>query len=326
MSKKWGCALAVAGWLCTVPAQAVEIQFVAQDLADVTSGQDLWRYVYRVTGSFAAGSGFNVLFGPTYGALEDFPTAPNGDWMTSTTPPFAGADSLYTAIDNKRVTVLISLDLSAAFDTISDSILLRRLHEQFGVIGISLDWLTSYLSNRQHYVKIGRHGSSCEPSTVGVLQGSLLGPVLFAAYVSPVGHLVTSFSIEHHQYADDTQLFLAMRPLTFQTDLAMLQSCTHVVKQWFALNNLLLNPDKSEVIVFRTTAQLASSAASVDNVVVAGANLQISSQLKSLGVILDSRQRSRSPAITTYGHCDTFAVCCHSGCSDTCLQHRWVEA
>lgn len=98
MSKKWGCALAVAGWLCTVPAQAVEIQFVAQDLADVTSGQDLWRYVYRVTGSFAAGSGFNVLFGPTYGALEDFPTAPNGDWMTSTTPPFAGADSLYTAI------------------------------------------------------------------------------------------------------------------------------------------------------------------------------------------------------------------------------------
>jgi len=61
---------------------------------------------------------------------------------------------------------------------------------------------------------------------VGVPQGSVLGPVLFAAYISPVEQLITSHGVEHNQYADDTQLFLAMRASTIRAGLSMLEACT----------------------------------------------------------------------------------------------------
>jgi hypothetical protein len=85
------------------------------------------------------------------------------------------------------------------------------------------------------------------------------------------------------------QLFLEMRTSTLQADLAELQSCTHAVKQWFTTNNLLSNPDKSEVTAFRSAAQQASPTAFLNSVIAAGANLPISVQLKSLGVLPDSR-------------------------------------
>jgi len=68
----------------------------------------------------------------------------------------------------------------------------------------------------------------------------------------------------------------------------MLSECTDAVKQWYLCNHLLLNADKSEVVAFGTAYQL-KSAAQIDTVSVAGAKLHVSSELKSLGVILDQR-------------------------------------
>ena len=197
-------------------------------------------------------------------------------------------DSLYKSIDTVHLTTLIGLDLSAAFDTISHSILLGRIRDEFGVSGAPLRWLQSYLTDRRHYVKLGRHCSSTVQCTAGVPQGSVLGPILFAAYISPVGQLITSHGVEHHQYADDTQLFLAMRASMIRAGLSTLEACTRDVKRWFAENDLLLNADKSEVMMIGTPAQLRA-ASSVNTVAVADANLTLSSKLKSLGVILDSR-------------------------------------
>ena len=124
-------------------------------------------------------------------------------------------DSLYKSIDTTHLTTLIGLDLSAAFDTISHSSLLERIRDEFGVSGAPLRWLQSYLTDRRHYVKLGRHCSSAVQCSAGVPQGSVLGPILFAAYISPVGQFITSHGVEHRQYADDTQLFLAMRHRLF---------------------------------------------------------------------------------------------------------------
>ena len=117
----------------------------------------------------------------------------------------------------------------------------------------------------------------------------MLGPLLFAAYVSPVGELIAEYGVEHHQYADDTQLFLEMSTSTIRHDLTTLEKCSAAVRHWFAENDLQLNADKSEVLMLGTSAQLSAASSVVDSVAVAGATLSISSEVKSLGVVFDSR-------------------------------------
>ena len=65
-------------------------------------------------------------------------------------------DSVYTTANDKQVTVLIGLDLSAAFDTVNHSILLKWLQSEFGVTGTLLAWLQSYLEGRTQFVKLGQ--------------------------------------------------------------------------------------------------------------------------------------------------------------------------
>jgi len=86
-------------------------------------------------------------------------------------------DSFYSTVDDKKLTTLISLDISAAFDTISHGTLLKWLEIEFGVKGIALSWLQSYLTDRS--VKLGRHCSKTVICSSGVPQGSVLGPLLF---------------------------------------------------------------------------------------------------------------------------------------------------
>lgn len=197
-------------------------------------------------------------------------------------------NSWFTAIDNKQLVVLVSLDISAAFDTVNHDILLNRLRLEFGINGLILSWLKSYLTERKQYIKLGRHISSSTTTVSGVPQGSVLGPLLFATYVSPVKEVINENNVEHSQYADDTQLFLAIRAATVHNDLSVISKCAASVRIWLAANDLLLNADKSEVMLIGTTAQL-KAVSDVKDVDVAGANLPVVSELKSLGVVIDRR-------------------------------------
>ena len=76
--------------------------------------------------------------------------------------------------------------------------------------GTALLWIQSYLTERRQFVKLGQHKSSETKLEVGIPQGSVLGPLLFAVYCSPVADVITSHGVRHHQYTDDTQLHLAM--------------------------------------------------------------------------------------------------------------------
>jgi len=75
--------------------------------------------------------------------------------------------------------------------------------------------------------------------------------------------------VDHHQYADDTQLFLAVRASTISSDLCSLETCPQAGKQWFADNYLLLNADKSETMFVGSSSQL-QAASGINTVSVAG--------------------------------------------------------
>ena len=165
-------------------------------------------------------------------------------------------DNLLSSIDGKKSVVLIGLDISAASDTISHDILLKRMEGRFGVSEVALDWLRSHVTGRKQFVKLGRHTSSTVECTSGVPQGSVLGPILFTLYTAPVGDVITSHGVGYHQYADDTQLFYALSASEIDSKLTIIEDCSKAVKRWFLENDLLLNADKSEVMLVGTAAQL----------------------------------------------------------------------
>ena len=97
------------------------------------------------------------------------------------------------------------MDLSAAFDTIDHSILHDCLKEWFGVSGKALDWIDSYLNNRKQKVKLGDNFSEAFELPFGLPQGSVLGPLLFTLYTTPLSQVISSFNVTHHLYADEMQ-------------------------------------------------------------------------------------------------------------------------
>jgi hypothetical protein len=195
-------------------------------------------------------------------------------------------DDLYRIVDSKRAAVLIGLDLSAAFDTIDHSILVKRLGSMFGITGMAQRWVQSYLSSRTQYVKVGSEQSLSTPVTVGVPQGSVLGPFLFSVYISPISDIISSYGVQYHQYADDTQLYAAVRSGTDSHSISNLELCSCAVRDWFVRNGMLLNPDKSEVLLVARKS-VADTFAQGSGIAVAGSNITFSVKLKSLGVTLD---------------------------------------
>jgi hypothetical protein len=196
-------------------------------------------------------------------------------------------NNIYQAADNSLPTLLVSLDLSAAFDTIDHTLLLSRLQTSFGISGTTLSWLSSYLSDRTQLVRIGQSSSSPAHLDSGVPQGSVLGPLLFSIYISPVGNIISNFGILHQQYADDTQLYISLSATDPQPGILKLESCLTSLHSWFCHNGLCLNPTKSDAILFGTHQRLHHFT-SIPSINIAGSNVALSDKITTLGVTLDS--------------------------------------
>ena len=113
-------------------------------------------------------------------------------------------NQIHLSLARGEATAVVLLDQSAAFDTINHDKLLDCLRKWFGVGGICLDWLKSYLSDRTQCIKIGSVLSEARKLKFGIPQGSVLGPILFSLHTTPLSKVISKHpDVKSHFYAFD---------------------------------------------------------------------------------------------------------------------------
>ena len=154
-------------------------------------------------------------------------------------------DRLLNQMNNHKIPTNFYIDLSKAFDSLQHDILLEKL-AHYGLTNI----LKSYLSNRKQYVQLSDVRSSVRPISVGVPQGSILGPLLFNIFINDIVKSSTKFNFI--LYADDTTLNSTLD--SFGQDAVEIQNTIvselQNIFKWLDVNRLCLNVTKSKFMLF----------------------------------------------------------------------------
>ena len=212
------------------------------------------------------------------------------------------------ALEQKRVVVLVMLDLSSAFDVMDHlmlwtiwTIMLTRLQHSFGVTAEALDGMRSYISGRTQCVSVGTPTSFNAHLCCDVPQGSVLGPKLYCVYTKPVGDIVKKRNLRYHCYADDTQIYLSIKPdENWASERSAIEACVADVGGWMNRNMLKLNQEKSKLIVFSSKHRICR--VNDLSLTIGGRLLYAVQSVRNLGVIMDSNltMKKQVNAISKY--------------------------
>ena len=201
-------------------------------------------------------------------------------------------NDLLLLLDKKSKAVLLLLDLSAAFDTVQHSKLLKKLRTNYGIEDTALAWFKSYLSGRSSSVQIGDARSRPIEVDIGVPQGSILGPILFIMYTKELQSIAEKHGLNIHLFADDTQIYTGFRPETFDFVVDKLQNCISDIKQWMKQNYLKLNASKTEILILsnkadRTPAPTGLTIEKDESPIAQSTEIESTTSARNLGIWLD---------------------------------------
>ena len=201
-------------------------------------------------------------------------------------------DDWFNGIDKGNMTGVIYIDLKKAFDTVNHDILLKKL-TGYGVDTKSWDWFKSYLSNRSQLVLWSGEMSERQSVTVGVPQGSILGPLLFSLYINDLPDSVDS---SVNMFADDSTIAVTGKTVAHIQN--KLTNDFKQVAQWMSRNKLTLHVGKTKVQLIGTYIKVTKN--TKIEVMYEGQQLEQVYTVKHLGVYIDSN-------LTWHDHYD--AIC-----------------
>ena len=227
---------------------------------------------------------YDILYKSQYGFRK-------GHNTTQATLDFL--QTIEKAMKENELAIGIFCDLSKAFDTLDHEILLSKL-DHYGIRGSWLKWLKSYLSNRQQFVEMDGKQSHLLPITVGVPQGSILGPLLFLIYINDLPAAVSDLT--PIMFADDTNLVIKGKDLP-----ELIKTINNELKHlsdYFKANKLKLNADKTKLVCFRKKGVKLTK--DLIDIKLDGTKLQCESSATFLGITLDEH-------LTWENHCNLVA-------------------
>ena len=190
---------------------------------------------------------------------------------------------------------------------IDHDILIIRLPTWYGISGTALSWFTSYITDRRQAIKIGNCFSDMLPTSCGVPQGSVLGPLLFTLYTTPLSSVIQSHNLEHHLYADDTQIYVSLTTPDMFRSLNQLIDCLQDSSIWMKNSKLKLNVDMTEFLIIGTSTQRAKLDGFFPTHILSQSITPAASVL-NLGVTFDENFNFKQHISKTCGCCFTISV------------------
>ena len=187
--------------------------------------------------------------------------------------------------DEKKPTIVLLLDLSAAFDTVDQEKLLEILKNEIGIVGIALEWFRSFLTERTQRVKINDAYSEMMKLLYGVTQGSVLGPPLFNIYIRSLYPYIRPLLFQIFGFADDHQLLKAFIPAKQAAAYDDIEKCLNMINRWMNEFFLCLNANKTKILVIYPPSMR-------DNIILRGTFInnvciRFVKNAKNLGILLD---------------------------------------
>lgn len=188
-------------------------------------------------------------------------------------------------MDQQKVTQLVLIDLSSAFDTVDHSILLNTMQNSFGITETALSWFTSYLESRSQSIIIDSVTSDAFQLDKGVPQGSCLGPILFTEYASPLFDVIMQNRQHAHGYADDHQIYNGFQPSCMVPAIKDMELCMDNIRKWMNQMKLKMNDSKTEYILIGTPQQLAKC--TEKSITIGDCTIEASDCVRNLGSYFD---------------------------------------
>ena len=231
-----------------------------------------------------------VAFVENHSLLPSYQSAYRRNYGVETTMLKMYGD-LLSAADKKMVSLVVMIDLSAAFDTVDIPILLSIMNSRFNIKGTPLKWFESYLTERTMNVVINNKQSDTKTLQYGVPQGSCAGPVVFTLYIAALNTIISSSfpNINLYGYADDHKLalvhFAGNTDSELQAKLNM-ERCLENVIIWMAEHKLKMNNSKTEIILYGTKQQVSKS--NITELNVGTEVVKCVKSVRDLGVFMDS--------------------------------------
>ena len=196
-------------------------------------------------------------------------------------------DDVLLGFDENKGTILLFLDLSAAFDTIDINRLLSILSEEIGITGIALQWFRSFLTGRTQKVRVDGHFSKVLEVLFGVPQGSVLGPKLFSIYVRAQPKVFNLCSFKATSFADDSN---GRKSFSFCYQYQVLKNdlsnCMNNITSWMSKQFLKINPEKTEMLLCYPDS--LSDKVIIRGVIVGEQCIRFSDKVKNVGLWIDS--------------------------------------
>ena len=186
---------------------------------------------------------------------------------------------LLNSLNKNQISLLLLIDFSKAFDMVEHSILISKLGH-YGIRGNALNWLRSYLENREQFVSVNGKDSSRKRITYGVPQGSILGPLLFVIYINDIPEIfkLAKFIL----YADDANIIVTGNSMAEIHE--KISELSNILLKWVDCNGLALNLKKTTYMVFSRQKINQNF-----NLVINNTQIERKSEARFLGIIVDDK-------------------------------------